>query len=47
MLDGRLDPAELITHRLPLSEIEEAYRLFWSGETGKVLIYPADAAGDR
>ena len=47
VLDGRLDPAELITHRLPLSAIEEAYRLFWSGETGKVLVYPGDAVGDR
>lgn len=42
ILDGRLAPSRLITHRLPLAEIEEAYRLFWSGETGKVLIYPGD-----
>lgn len=42
LLDGRLDPGRLITHRLPLDRIEEAYRLFWSGETGKVLVYPED-----
>lgn len=40
ILDGKLAPSRLITHRLPLTQIEEAYRLFWSGETGKVLIYP-------
>ncbi|CAA9572154.1 MAG: hypothetical protein AVDCRST_MAG49-3740 [uncultured Thermomicrobiales bacterium] len=44
VLDGRLDPAALITHRFPLAEIEEAYRLFWAGETGKVLICPGGIA---
>ena len=44
VLDGKLVPADLVTHRLPLAEIEEAYRLFWGGESGKVLVYPgADA----
>ena len=41
VLAGALDPAALVTHRLPLADIEEAYRLFWGGETGKVLLYPA------
>ncbi|MGH3146388.1 MAG: alcohol dehydrogenase catalytic domain-containing protein [Rubrobacter sp.] len=45
ILEGRLAPSRLITHRLPLEEIEEAYRLFWSGETGKVLIYPDTGGG--
>lgn len=45
ILDGKLAPSRLITHRLPLDEIEEAYRLFWSGETGKVLIYPETEGG--
>jgi threonine 3-dehydrogenase len=40
VLAGRHSPALLITHRFPLVEIEEAYRLFVSGVTGKVLIYP-------
>ncbi|MDQ3855963.1 MAG: zinc-binding dehydrogenase [Chloroflexota bacterium] len=40
ILDGKLTPTDVITHRLPLGEIEQAYRLFWSGETGKVLVYP-------
>ncbi|MDP9351755.1 MAG: alcohol dehydrogenase catalytic domain-containing protein [Chloroflexota bacterium] len=40
IVDGRLNPRQVITHRFPLEEIEEAYRLFWKGETGKVLIYP-------
>lgn len=38
VLDGRLSPSQLVTHRLPLERIEEAYRMFWGGETGKVLI---------
>jgi len=37
---GRIDPLPVITHRLPLSNIEEAFRLFWSGTTGKVLVCP-------
>ncbi len=40
IVDGRLNPRQVVTHRFPLEEIEEAYRLFWKGETGKVLIYP-------
>ena len=44
ILDGRLDPSRLITHRLPLERIEQAYRLFWNRETGKVLVYPGDGA---
>lgn len=43
VLDGDLDPGVLITHRLPLELIGDAYRLFWSGETGKVLVYPGGA----
>jgi propanol-preferring alcohol dehydrogenase len=42
VLDGKLVPSRLITHKLPLDEIEDAYRLFWSGETGKVLVYPGE-----
>jgi propanol-preferring alcohol dehydrogenase len=38
VLDGRLNPSQLVTHRLPLERIEEAYRMFWGGETGKVMI---------
>jgi threonine 3-dehydrogenase len=40
VLDGRLAPRRLVTHRLPLESIEEGYRAFWSGESGKVVIYP-------
>jgi len=46
VLDGTLCPTDLITHRLPLAEIEHAYRLFWAGETGKVLIYPGGTPRD-
>lgn len=35
-----VDLAKVITHRFPLDRIEEAYHLFWTGETGKVMIYP-------
>ena len=30
--------ADLITHRLPLARGAEAFRLFASGQTGKVLL---------
>jgi threonine 3-dehydrogenase len=46
LLEGRLEPRRLITHRLPLESIEEGYRLFWSGETGKVVIYPTSDSSD-
>jgi len=29
---------DLITHRFPLGEAEEAFRLFASGQTGKVIL---------
>jgi len=38
--DGVLDPLPIITHRYPLGRIEEAFAVFWSGQTGKVLVYP-------
>ena len=38
----RLDPGFLVTHRLPLSEWQEAFRLAESREGVKVLLYPAD-----
>lgn len=37
---GRIDPLPVITHRKSLEDIEEAYKLFWSGVTGKVLVCP-------
>lgn len=40
ILAGELDPMPVITHRMTLEEIEPAYRRFWGGSTGKVLIYP-------
>ncbi len=40
VLDGVLDPLPIITHRYPLERIEEAFETFWSGQTGKVLVYP-------
>ena len=38
---GRIDTTPLITHRFPLSEIEEAYRIFENKQDGviKVAIY--------
>ena len=40
--DGRLDATPLITHRFPLSRIEEAYRIFASHADGviKVAVEP-------
>jgi alcohol dehydrogenase len=39
---GRIEPADVFTHRLPLSEVAEAYRLFDSRDDGvlKVLLDP-------
>lgn len=42
LLDRRIAPQQLITHRLPLESIEEGYRVFWSGESGKVVVYPTE-----
>ena len=36
----RLDPARTITHRLPLADASEAYRLFDSREATKVVLTP-------
>jgi threonine dehydrogenase-like Zn-dependent dehydrogenase len=35
---GRLDPARIVTHRLPLASAEEAYRLFDAREAVKVVL---------
>ncbi len=37
---GRLDPAAVVTHRLPLSEAPDAYRLFDSREATKIVMTP-------
>ncbi|HYT52378.1 MAG TPA: alcohol dehydrogenase catalytic domain-containing protein [Gaiellaceae bacterium] len=37
---GRLDPARIITHRLPLDAAPEAYRLFDTREATKVVLTP-------
>jgi 2-desacetyl-2-hydroxyethyl bacteriochlorophyllide A dehydrogenase len=37
---GRLDPGRLISHRIPLSQADEAYRLFAAREAMKVLLDP-------
>jgi threonine dehydrogenase-like Zn-dependent dehydrogenase len=40
LLDGRLDPSPLVTHRLPLSRFEEACELARSRKALKVLLHP-------
>lgn len=37
---GELDPTPVVTHRMPLSEAAEAYRLFDSREATKVVLRP-------
>ena len=39
--EGKIDTTPLITHRFPLSKIEEAYRIFENKEDGviKIAIY--------
>jgi threonine 3-dehydrogenase len=40
VIDGRLDPTPLITHRFTLDEADEACRVFFKGEGGKVVVCP-------
>jgi alcohol dehydrogenase len=40
LASGELDPTPVITHRLPLAEAAEAYRLFDSREATKVVLAP-------
>jgi 2-desacetyl-2-hydroxyethyl bacteriochlorophyllide A dehydrogenase len=40
LASGALDPSAVITHRLPLAEAAEAYRLFDSREATKVVLTP-------
>lgn len=44
LVAGRLDPARVITHRLPLEDVETAYALFDRGEATKVLLVPDPGA---
>src|SRR5205814_7009638 len=37
---GELDPTPAITHRMPLSEAAEAYRLFDAREATKIVLAP-------
>lgn len=36
--EGKIDTTPLITHRFPLSQIEEAYRLFERKEDGVIKV---------
>ena len=38
LADGEFDPSAIVTHRLPLAEAAEAYRLFDSREATKVVL---------
>jgi threonine dehydrogenase-like Zn-dependent dehydrogenase len=40
LASGRLDPTPVLTHRLPLEEAAEGYRLFDSREAVKVVLTP-------
>jgi alcohol dehydrogenase len=40
LASGEVDPTPIVTHRLPLSEAAEAYRLFDSREATKVVLSP-------
>ncbi|MFE9675352.1 alcohol dehydrogenase family protein [Streptomyces sp. NPDC006259] len=37
---GRIDPTFVISHRLPLTEAEEGFKLFDSGQASKVVLVP-------
>jgi threonine dehydrogenase-like Zn-dependent dehydrogenase len=40
LAEGLLDPTPVVTHRLPLADAAEAYRLFDSREATKVVLSP-------
>jgi 2-desacetyl-2-hydroxyethyl bacteriochlorophyllide A dehydrogenase len=40
LVAGRLDPAPLVTHHLPLDEAEEAYRIYDNREALKIVLAP-------
>jgi threonine dehydrogenase-like Zn-dependent dehydrogenase len=40
LASGELDPTPTITHRLPLADAAEAYRLFDGREATKVVLTP-------
>jgi L-iditol 2-dehydrogenase len=40
LASGAIDPAAVISHRVPLAEVEEAFRLARSGEATKVVVEP-------
>jgi len=44
IIDGRLDPTFVISHRMPLSKIDEAYRIFANCEDGalKIILTPSE-----
>jgi alcohol dehydrogenase len=37
---GTLDPTQIVSHRLPLSDAAEGYRLFDTHEATKVVLFP-------
>jgi threonine dehydrogenase-like Zn-dependent dehydrogenase len=41
--EGGLSPEIVVSHRLPLTDADEAYRIAAAGATGKVVLVPADA----
>ncbi len=40
---GKLDVTPVITHKFPLEEFEEGFRLMNAGQSGKVILYPHKA----
>lgn len=44
VLAGRIDPRPLLTHRFPLADAAEAYRIFRTHEGTKVVLHPSDRA---
>jgi L-iditol 2-dehydrogenase len=40
LVSGAVEPSAIVSHRLPLDEVEEAFRLARSGEATKVVVEP-------
>ncbi|NMB16416.1 MAG: L-threonine 3-dehydrogenase, partial [Firmicutes bacterium] len=37
---GKIDAAQMVTDRFPLSQFEEAFKVAAAGNGGKVVLYP-------
>lgn len=39
--DGKVDVNKVITHRFPMTEFENAFRVLMAGQACKIVLYPS------